>query len=239
MNTGVGDVTDLAWKLWAVLAGWGRPTVARFVRGRAPAHGLRNVKASRGDARRLGWRAAYNPHSGEHTRRCSNARRNGKALRHRTAQSNRNPGNRGRLPLRNSPIVWPEAGDGPDPDSPQYIPTTWPGARCPMLARQPHRAARPTGPGFTLLRLGKTSVDTENMERAFQEIHAPIETISVESERAREIYGCDLLVRPICTYPGAATNFRKTRTRSPPWPRGMHRPKAFHPLLRKVNNSDD
>jgi len=35
------------------------------------------------------------------------------------------------------------------------------------------------------------------MERAVQEIHAPIETISVESERAREIYGCDLLlVRP-------------------------------------------
>src|SRR6202040_3307567 len=59
MNTGVGDATDLAWKLAATLAGWGGPgLLAAYETERRPI-GLRNVKAS-GAAMdgRLTWRAA-------------------------------------------------------------------------------------------------------------------------------------------------------------------------------------
>jgi hypothetical protein len=200
MNTGVGDVTDLAWKLWAVLAGWGGPQLLASYEAERRPIGLRNVKASRAAMLgRLGWRAAYNPSIRENTpegaaTRAEMAKRFDTEQRKVTEILGIEAGYR----YLNSPIVWPEAGDGPDPDDPQYIPTTWPGARLPHVWLDDRTALHDRlGPGFTLLRLGKTSVDTESMERAFQEIHAPMETISVESERAREIYGCDLLlVRP-------------------------------------------
>jgi 2-polyprenyl-6-methoxyphenol hydroxylase-like FAD-dependent oxidoreductase len=46
MNTGVGDATDLAWKMWATLGGWGGPQLlASYDAERRPI-GLRNLRAS-------------------------------------------------------------------------------------------------------------------------------------------------------------------------------------------------
>jgi hypothetical protein len=97
-----------------------------------------------------------------------------------------------------SPIVCPEAGEGPDPDNPQYVPTTWPGARLPHVWLDDGSALHDhLGAGFTLLQLGKTKVDANPLEIAFESLHAPLEKLAVDSTRAREIYGCDLLlVRP-------------------------------------------
>ncbi len=47
MNTGVGDVIDLSWKLAATLAGWGGPQLLVSYERERRAIGLRNVKASR------------------------------------------------------------------------------------------------------------------------------------------------------------------------------------------------
>jgi len=103
-----------------------------------------------------------------------------------------------------SPIVWPEPDEGPDPDNPQYVPTTWPGARLPHVwlndpSTKHDRIALHDrlGKGYTLLRLGGTRVDTANLERAFRATDAPLEVLDLEDEAAREIYGFDLLlVRP-------------------------------------------
>jgi hypothetical protein len=103
-----------------------------------------------------------------------------------------------------SPIVWPEPGDGPDPDNPQYVPTTWPGARLPHVwldglatpnGRTPLHDR--LGSGYTLLRLGRMRVDTGNLERALRATGAPLEVLNIEDEAARELYSFDLLlVRP-------------------------------------------
>jgi hypothetical protein len=200
MNTGVGDVTDLAWKLWATLEGWGGPRLLDSYEAERRPIGLRNVKASRSAMLgRLGWRASYSPGIRENTpegvtARAEMARRFDVEQRKVTEILGIEAGYR----YVNSPIISPETGDGPDPDNPQYVPTTWPGARLPHVWLNDGSALHDQlGPGYTLLRLGKTSVDTGCMAQAFQELRAPLDAVSIDSERAREIYGCDLLlVRP-------------------------------------------
>src|SRR3970282_690745 len=118
MNTGVGDAIDLSWKLPATLAGWGGPQLlASYDRERRPI-GLRNVKASGAAiSGRLSWRAAYHPDIGEKTPqgasiRAKMARRFDIEHRKVTEILGIEAGYR----YVGSPVVWPEAGEGPDPD---------------------------------------------------------------------------------------------------------------------------
>jgi 2-polyprenyl-6-methoxyphenol hydroxylase-like FAD-dependent oxidoreductase len=200
MNTGVGDAVDLSWKLAATLAGWGgTKLLASYEAERRPI-GLRNVKASRAAMTgRLGWRAAYDANIRDNTPEGAATRARMAALfdieqRKVTEISGIEAGYR----YVNSPIVWQEPGDGPDPDNPSYIPTTWPGARLPHVWLGDGEALHDRlGSGYTLLRLGGTHADTSSLEQSFREMRAPLDVLDVASERAREIYQYDLLlVRP-------------------------------------------
>jgi 2-polyprenyl-6-methoxyphenol hydroxylase-like FAD-dependent oxidoreductase len=200
MNTGVGDAIDLSWKLAATLAGWGGPQLlASYEKERRPI-GLRNVKASRAAmSGRLSWRAVYHPDIRKNTAegaaiRAEMASRFDVEQRKVTEISGIEAGYR----YAGSPVVWPEPGDGPDPDNPLYVPTTWPGARLPHIWLNDRTALHDRlGPGYTLLRLGGTRVDTANLERALCTTGVPLEVLTVEDEAPREIYGYDLLlVRP-------------------------------------------
>src|ERR1700682_3480352 len=200
MNTGVGDAVDLSWKLAATLAGWGgRQLLASYEKERRPI-GLRNVKASRAAmSGRLSWRAAYHPDIRKNTAegaaiRAEMASRFDIEQRKVTEISEIEAGYR----YGGSPIVWPEPGDGPDPDNPQYVPTTWPGARLPHIWLDGQTALHDRlGPGYTLLRLGGTRMDTSNLERALHATGAPLDVLDIDDEAPREICGFDLLlVRP-------------------------------------------
>jgi 2-polyprenyl-6-methoxyphenol hydroxylase-like FAD-dependent oxidoreductase len=200
MNTGVGDAVDLSWKVAAALAGWGgAQLLASYSAERRPI-GMRNVKAS-GAAMtgRLGWRAAYHPNVRDNTPEGAATRAQMAALfdvqqRKVTQISGIEAGYR----YVDSPIVWQEPGDGPDPDNTSYVPTTWPGARLPHVWLSDGAALHDRlGPGYSLLRLGGARADTSSLEKSFREIHAPLEVIDVAGERARDIYQYDLLlVRP-------------------------------------------
>ncbi|HSZ20675.1 MAG TPA: FAD-dependent monooxygenase [Candidatus Acidoferrum sp.] len=200
MNTGVGDAVDLSWKLAATLAGWGGPQLLSSYEAERRPIGLRNVKASRAAMTgRLGWRAAYQPNIRDNTPGGAATRDMMAALfdteqRKVTEISGIEAGYR----YVDSPIVWREPGDGPDPDNPSYVPTTWPGARLPHVWLSDGMALHDRlGPGYTLLRLGGTHVDTSSLVRSFHELRAPLEVLEVAAERARDIYQYDLLlVRP-------------------------------------------
>jgi hypothetical protein len=200
MNTGVGDAIDLSWKLAASLAGWGGPLLLKSYELERRPIGFRNVKASRAAMTgRIGWRAAYEPNIGDNTWEGAATRARIATLfdleqRKVTEISGIEAGYR----YTDSPIIRPESGDGPDPDSPVYSPTTWPGARLPHVWLDDGTALHDhLGSGFTLLRLGATSVDTTGLERAFRAICAPLEILDIASARAREIYLYDLLlIRP-------------------------------------------
>ena len=50
------------------------------------------------------------------------------------------------------------------------------------------------GKGYTLLRLGGTQADTSALERAIRAYGAPLEVLDISDQRARDIYGYDLLL---------------------------------------------
>ena len=198
MNTGVGDAVDLAWKLAATLDGWGGPYLLASYETERRQIGLRNVKASGAAmAGRLGWRAAYRPNVRDLTAegaatRAEMARRFDIEQRKVTEILGIEAGYR----YIGSPIICPEPGDGPDPDSPRYLPTTWPGARLPHVWLEDGTAIHDRlGMGYSLLRLREA--DTSGLERAFRQLAAPLTVMEITSAVAREIYGHDLiLVRP-------------------------------------------
>ena len=212
MNTGVGDAIDLSWKLAATLAGWGGPQLlASYEKERRPI-GVRNVKASRAAmSGRLSWRAAYYPDIRKDTPEGA-AIRAEMAIRFDIEQRKVTEilGIEAGYRYISSPIVWRERGEGPDPDSPQYVPTTWPGARLPHVwLDHPVASHNPgtmhdrtalhdhLGTGYSLLRLGGTGVDTAILEKALRATGAPLEVVDIADKSAREIYGFDLLlVRP-------------------------------------------
>jgi 2-polyprenyl-6-methoxyphenol hydroxylase-like FAD-dependent oxidoreductase len=200
MNTGVGDAVDLSWKLAATLAGWGGPQLLASYEAERRLIGLRNVKASRAAMTgRQGWRAAYRPNIRDNTPEGRATRAEMAALfnvqqRKITEILGFEAGYR----YVDSPIICRENGDGPDPDNPFYIPTTWPGARLPHVWLSDGAALHDRlCEGYTLLRLGGTHADTSSLERSFREFRAPLDVLDVAGDRPREIYQFDLLlVRP-------------------------------------------
>jgi len=200
MNTGVGDAIDLSWKLAATLAGWGGPRLLASYQSERRPIGLRNVKVSAAAmSGRLSWRAAYRPGVRQNTPegaaiRAEMAKRFDVEQRKVTEILGIEAGYR----YAGSPAVWREPGEGPDPDNPRFVATTWPGARLPHVWLNDGTALHDRlGPGYTLLRLGKKRLDTSNLARALRARGAPLEVLDIGDEPARAIYGYDaLLVRP-------------------------------------------
>src|SRR5712691_5648770 len=197
MNTGVGEATDLAWKLAATLKGWGGPNLlASYEIERRPV-GARNVAASTFASRgRRKWRAAYRPEMRNDTPEGAEAR----ATYIRIADAEQRKSNEmigAELGYRyaGSPLIWPEPGEAPADDFIRYIPTTWPGARLPHVWLDDGSALQDRiGEGYTLLRLGGAQADASRLERAFGEIGAPFEVLDIPDAPVRDIYGYDLLL---------------------------------------------
>ena len=187
MNTGVGDATDLAWKLAATLSGWGGPELLNSYEPERRQIGLRNVKAS-GAAMsgRVSWRAAANL--------ADMAESFDSEQRKVTEILGIEAGYR----YVDSPIVFAEPGDGPDPDNRAYVPTTWPGFRLPHVWLDDKTPIQDKiGDGYTLLKLGDAPPDTAKLEKELSERGAPLDVLTIPDKAARALYGCDLiLLRP-------------------------------------------
>ncbi len=186
MNTGVGDATDLSWKLAGTLAGWGGPALLDSYETERRQIGLRNVKAS-GAAMdgRTTWRAA------------SSREDMGRAFDAEQRKVTEILGIEAGYRYIASPVVCGADG-GPDPDNRAYIPTTWPGFRLPHVWLDDGSALHDKlGFGYTLLQLGRAPADTAALERELRATGAPLDVMRVPDARAREIYERDLvLVRP-------------------------------------------
>ena len=187
MNTGVGDATDLAWKLAATLAGHGGPALLDSYEVERRQIGLRNVRAS-GNAMsgRNTWRAADTIDD--------MAKRFDAEQRKVTEILGIEAGYR----YVGSPIVCEEPGAGPDPDNNAYVPTTWPGARLPHVWLDDGTPLHDRiGPGYTLLDLRRDAGDTAALVDAFAASGMRLDVLPVGSAVAREIFGADvILVRP-------------------------------------------
>jgi 2-polyprenyl-6-methoxyphenol hydroxylase-like FAD-dependent oxidoreductase len=200
MNTGAGDAVDLAWKLAAVLHGWGGEGLLAGYETERRLVGQRAVAASRkASIGRRRWRSAWRPEITEDTPEGAAARAHLAAIADREQRwSNDLLGIELGYRYEGSRLVVAEPGQGPDLDSFAYQPTTWPGARLPHLwladgsPIQDH-----LGHCYTMLHRPGTEVDPA-IGAAFRRYGAPYTTLEVRSPAATEVYGEHplLLVRP-------------------------------------------
>lgn len=201
MNTGVGDVIDLAWKLQGTLAGWGGENLLGSYETERRQIGARNVAASgRANAGRREWRAAWKPQIRDNTPEGEEIRANVAAIADREQRkTNEILGIEAGYRYRESPLIWPEPGEGPDPDNPDYVPTTWPGFRLPHVWLKDGAAIHDKlGKGYTLLRLDGGREDMSGFITAMKKTGAPFEILDLDDPHAVEVYeGYELfLLRP-------------------------------------------
>lgn len=201
MNTGVGDAVDLAWKLAGTLHGWGGPWLLDSYEAERRPVGARNVAASRKASRgRRTWRAAWRPEITADGEAGDRARSELAAVADREQRwSNDLLGIELGYRYADSPLIAREDGEGPDPDSFSYTPTTWPGARLPHIWLDDGTAiADRLGRCFTLLHAPGAGAPARALAEAFARIGAPFATFEVRSAAARPVYEDHalILVRP-------------------------------------------
>lgn len=201
MNTGVGDASDLAWKLAAVLHGWGGPHLLEAYELERRPVGARAIRASRrGAMGRERWRAAWRSEIGDGTPAGERALAE---LVRRADEEQRWANDLLGIELgyryTGSPLVVEEAGEGPDLESFQYEPTTWPGARLPHVWLDEGDALHDQlGRCYTLLVRKGADVDLKEIENAFLELGAPFTVYELSSDATERVFeGYPLiLVRP-------------------------------------------
>jgi 2-polyprenyl-6-methoxyphenol hydroxylase-like FAD-dependent oxidoreductase len=200
MNTGVGDAYDLAWKLAGTLQGWGGPgLIASYLTERRQI-GLRNVNASAAAMEgRLTWRSAYSPKVRDKGPEGDAARAHiARVADVEQRKTNEILGIELGYRYIDTPLIVPESGDAPDPDSRHYCPTTWPGARLPHVWLENGQALHDQlGPGYTLLRIGADAPETAALETALRTAGAPLEVLTTDEPAVARVYERKLiLVRP-------------------------------------------
>ena len=197
MNSGVGDAVDLSWKLAATLQGWGGPRLLSSYGIERRQIGARNVEASRHASRgRRAWRAAYKPNIRDKTPEGAATRASlARIADVEQRKSNEMIGAELGYRYEDSPIIWPEAGDAPEPNFMKYEPTSWPGARLPHVWLSDGTALHDRiGDGYTLLRLAGAQADSTALAHAFARYRAPFTVLDIDEDRPRDVYGYDLLL---------------------------------------------
>jgi 2-polyprenyl-6-methoxyphenol hydroxylase-like FAD-dependent oxidoreductase len=208
MNTGAGDAADLAWKLAGALAGWGGAELLDSYERERRAVGARNVAASaKAAAGRRRWRAQWRPEIADESAAGAQARARLAEVADREQRwSNDLLGIELGYRYQDSPLIIPGEGEGPDPDSFEYTPTTWPGARLPHVWLDDGTALHDhLGRRYYLLRITASASTAAHatgfpqaLSRAFGRLGAPFGTLEVRSADAAAVFEGHrlILVRP-------------------------------------------
>jgi 2-polyprenyl-6-methoxyphenol hydroxylase-like FAD-dependent oxidoreductase len=200
LNTGIGDATDLAWKLTAALQGWAGPELlASYEAERRPV-ALRAVAGSRhAHQGQRTWQDVMRPGISPHRPEAAGVMR---AAAHVAATTQRRThemvGTELGYVYAGSPVI--VEGDELDlPDVPEvYIPTARPGARLPHMWLADGRALHDLVDRreFTLLHFGELE-GIEDLQKAFADRGAPMSVLHVDQADLAQVYDAPaLLLRP-------------------------------------------
>ncbi len=187
MNTGIGDVMNLCWKLAAVHQGWAGPRLLESYEIERRPMGVRNSQLGVKCTRIMdGW--ALSPGFEASGAAAEAARR---AFGARVMEEDRAQYLTVGIQLgeryETSPVVWHDSGDAP-PDSPpdswdSYTPLDRPGARAPHFWLAPGRAAYDElGKGFALLDFGAPE-GAHAIEAAAQARSVPLNVLRLDTAR--------------------------------------------------------
>lgn len=198
MNTGVSDAIDLAWKLEALLKGWGGPRLlGSYHRERQPI-GHRNTQEAADCFHQL---FAVMQHGAEIDQQSTEA----DELRHQLKVSIKaqekliaSSGTLLGYRYEGSDII--VADDTPEPpdDPRRYMPIARPGHRAPHAWLENGEALFDRfGSGFTLLQLTPRDANTIAFEAAAKDISMPLEIVILDDIYVSQIYESNLiLIRP-------------------------------------------
>lgn len=197
MNTGIGDVTNLSWKIEAALDGWAGPgLLASYTAERQPI-GKRNVDEA--TARfRLGESVKPTPHIMDATPEGARERAEvGAGITSRMLQP---PSFGMQVGYRydDSPLNWPDGTPAPPIECETYTATTRPGARAPDAWIGEDRSMLDLyGRGLVLVRSGPEPPPGDRLSEAAAARGVPFETVTVMNEEVARLYEWPLvLVRP-------------------------------------------
>jgi 2-polyprenyl-6-methoxyphenol hydroxylase-like FAD-dependent oxidoreductase len=210
MNTGIDDSANLAWKLAAVLQGWGGPKLLDSYHAERKPIGHRNTGASRKYASMM--HDANVPADVEADGPVGDAARIAAAnLSYVRKNHFVRPEDQDAVGVQiggrydGSPVIVADGEPPADifPDTyDEYIPSGVPGGRAPHLWLDAERGQGSSlfdrfGKGFTLLHFGHTAAGTDALAQAAAKRNIPLAVLDVALPEGRELYGCDLaLIRP-------------------------------------------
>jgi len=197
-NTAIEDVVNLAWKLAAVLGGWGGPGLLATYETERRHVARRNTGFARYFADSVGKFVAP-PEIEEETPAGVSARAEAGIYLNRHVREEFNiPGITFGARYDGSLLI---AGDGEAPPSDQmndYVPTAIPGGRAPHFWLADGRSLYDVlGFEFSLLRLGPKPPDAAPFVKAAAARNMPLTVVDRPEEELRALYAADLaLIRP-------------------------------------------
>ena len=198
MNTGIGDAVDLAWKLDAVLGGWGGPALLdSYTPVLRPVAVFNGRESSQNLARML----SPKPEPGlcDDTPEAAALRARvgaafAEAMRHEWFTIGVHLGYR----YDESPICWPDGSAGAPHEVARYVQESRAGARAPHVWLRDGRSTLDLfGDGFVLLRF-TAGAAAEPIAAALRDRGVPVEIVELSAEPAAvDAYAAPLvLVRP-------------------------------------------
>ena len=198
LNTGIGDVGDIGWKIEATLAGWGGPGMLDSYDAERQPIAVRNVRQAT-ENYKLSRNIRPSPAIADDSAEGAQARREmGDAIVRSHTRIVLTDGTALGYCYEGSPIVCDEDLP-PLPDTiTEYRPTTRPGARAPHAWLPDGRSTLDLfGRGFTLLRLGAQVPETDGIEAGFAQRGVPLTVVAVADPEVCALYERRLvLVRP-------------------------------------------
>jgi 2-polyprenyl-6-methoxyphenol hydroxylase-like FAD-dependent oxidoreductase len=209
MNTGIGDATNLTWKLAATLDGWGGPELlASYERERLPV-GTRNVNAAAGRWNEVrdrteppGPAILQDGPEGEMVRakvtQALEKTLNGHSPGYEFGARYEDVGLQLGYRYADSPVIISDGRLPPADDVRVYSNAASPGARAPHFWLEHNRSILDLfGDGFVLLRLSSTAPNTDLFESAAKAARMPLTVHSFDIPHLLHLYNKRLvLVRP-------------------------------------------
>jgi 2-polyprenyl-6-methoxyphenol hydroxylase-like FAD-dependent oxidoreductase len=199
MNTGIGDVVDLGWKLAAVLQGWGGPNLLASYSAERQPIGVRAINHT--SEFHLSHGKFHDGFSA-----IEDDTEDGRALRsevgpelvREVGRMFRTIGLQLGYRYENSPIIVPDGTEAPPDDPENFIASARPGSRAPHVALADGRSTLDLyGREFVLLRFGHQAPEGKEIVEAAQSRGVPITMEPIDDTEAASIYDANLvLVRP-------------------------------------------
>ena len=199
MNTGIAEAHNLAWKLAAVIKGWGgHDLIDSYEAERLPIARRNREHVKKCAAAAFEIHFAVNGAGANGSSGAAKKAEIASAFEQKITRLYESLGIEIGYIYENSPVIVPDGGHSPQEDETRYMPTASPGARLPVvfLADGSAVADHLSPSVFTLIVCGEAT-DTTRFAAAAELRGVPLSVLPIAEPRLRALYGRQhLLVRP-------------------------------------------